>query len=334
MCAVSSSSEFEEDGSPDLATVRPMVDGGTEGFKARGIGRAEDTFGACDCTPDLLLAQGHARVIIPGMTPCFQCTMWLFPPQTKFPLCTLAETPRTAAHCIEYAHLIAWGQDRGGEAFDADDPEHMKWVYDAAVRRAAQFGIPGVTLSHTQGVVKNIIPAIPSTNAIVASACALEVLKMVTMCSTGMNNYMMCVRGGGAGDALIALTAATAPCSPRFNGTRGVYTHTVAYDRDAACPVCSAGVTVEMPATALLADLVEELIRRFPGQLPAPSVSHGIRPLYAHGIYEEETKANLKRPLAELLTEGGVQEPLRNVPLMVNDKKTAWPLRIRLTLAA
>jgi ubiquitin-activating enzyme E1 C len=28
--------EFEADGSPDLSTVKPMVDGGTEGFKARG----------------------------------------------------------------------------------------------------------------------------------------------------------------------------------------------------------------------------------------------------------------------------------------------------------
>ncbi len=126
--------------------------------------------------------------------------MWLFPPQTKFPLCTLAETPRTAAHCIEYAHLIAWGSERPGESFDADDPEHMKWVYDAALIRAEQFGIPGVTLSHTQGVVKNIIPAIPSTNAIVASACALEVIKILTMCAAGMNNYMMC-------DARVARTA-------------------------------------------------------------------------------------------------------------------------------
>lgn len=62
---------------------------------------------------------------------------------------------------------------------------------------------PGVTYTHTQGVVKNIIPAIPSTNAVVAAVCTLETLKMATMCSPGMNNYMLYV------------------------GTSGVYTHTV-----------------------------------------------------------------------------------------------------------
>lgn len=80
--------EYDADDNPQEETVKPMVDGGTEGF------------------------QGHARVIMPGLTPCFECTIWLFPPQVKFPLCTLAETPRTAAHCIEYAHLIKWDEVR------------------------------------------------------------------------------------------------------------------------------------------------------------------------------------------------------------------------------
>lgn len=68
--------EFEDDGSTKQETIKPMVDGGTEGFR------------------------GHARVILPGFTPCFECTLWLFPPQTKFPLCTLAETPRWGSACV------------------------------------------------------------------------------------------------------------------------------------------------------------------------------------------------------------------------------------------
>ena len=58
---------------------------------------------------------------------------------------------------------------------DKDDPEYQTWVFQKATVRAQQFNIPGVTLMHTQGVIKNIIPAIASTNAIVAAACANEV---------------------------------------------------------------------------------------------------------------------------------------------------------------
>ena len=75
--------------------------------------------------------------------------------------------------------------------FDTDNTEHLQWCHKNAVERANQFGIQGVTFSLVQGVVKNIIPAIASTNAIIAASCATEVLKMATMCSAGMNNYMM-----------------------------------------------------------------------------------------------------------------------------------------------
>lgn len=53
---------------------------------------------------------------------------------------------------------------------DTDDPEHIQWLYTVASARAKEFKIEGVTWSLTQGVVKNVIPAIASTNAIIAGS--------------------------------------------------------------------------------------------------------------------------------------------------------------------
>ena len=49
--------EYDEDGEIVPTSVRPIVDGGTEGFK------------------------GNARVITPGKTACIECTLDLYPPQ-------------------------------------------------------------------------------------------------------------------------------------------------------------------------------------------------------------------------------------------------------------
>lgn len=270
--------EYDEDGNLELSTVKPMVDGGTEGFK------------------------GHTRVILPGITPCFNCTLWLFPPQTTFPLCTLAETPRSPVHCIEYAHLIQWGNERPGDSFDADNPDHMKWIHEKAMERANAYGIEGVTYTLAQGVVKNIVPAIASTNAIVAASCTLEVLKIVTLCSTGLNNYMMYV------------------------GSNGVYTHTVEYERDPECIVCSMGVPLQCRMEATLQQVMESLLGlpSLEGKLSAPSVSYGSQNLYMRGPLEEFTRPNLSKTMVELIgSKGGI--------LTVNDKKLAGVLRVRLS---
>lgn len=123
----------------DPSSAKVLIDGGTEGFK------------------------GNARVIIPGRTACIDCTLDLFPPQVNFPLCTIAHTPRSPEHCIEYVKILLWPKEQPfgeGTTLDGDDHKHVSWVYDKALERAQQFNIEGVTFRLTLGVVKRIIPAV------------------------------------------------------------------------------------------------------------------------------------------------------------------------------
>lgn len=275
--------EYDENDNPKEETLKPMVDGGTEGFK------------------------GHARVIIPGMTPCFECTIWLFPPQVKFPLCTLAETPRTAAHCIEYAHLIKWNEVHSGKNFDPDDPEDMQWVYKEALKRADLFGIPGVTYSLTQGVVKNIIPAIASTNAIISAACALETLKIVSGCSKTLSNYLT------------------------YNGVEGLHTKVTEFVKDKDCIVCGPGVLIELDASCTLQKFIEQLEEHPKLHLSKVSVTFQGKNLYmqAPPVLEEMTRSNLSQSLFELM--GRIPSGTIHVTgsSSKNDKKTSGLRKLR-----
>lgn len=42
----------------------------------------------------------------------------------------------------------------------------------------------------TLGVVKNIIPAVASTNALIASICTVECIKILTGNGSQLNNYI------------------------------------------------------------------------------------------------------------------------------------------------
>jgi ubiquitin-activating enzyme E1 C len=123
-------------------------------------------------------------VILPTISSCYECSLDLVGETVTYPLCTIANTPRIPAHCIEWASVLEWPRLQKGEhpifwrsitplmipdiTLDTDSPEHIQWIFEVASKRAREFNISGVTYSLTQGVIKNIIPAIASTNAIIA----------------------------------------------------------------------------------------------------------------------------------------------------------------------
>lgn len=254
--------EVDDEGNLDQPTLTPLIDGGTEGFA------------------------GQARVIMPRMSACFECTLDLFPPARNFPLCTIANTPRLPEHCVEYAHLVLWNQKNpfgGGVALDTDNVEHMKWVYEQALQRAKSFGISGVTYRLTQGVTKNIIPAVASTNAIVAASCANEALKLATSMAKAMDNYMM------------------------YNGGTGVYTYTYKNEKRPDCPVCGAPKPLHIPVNpeSTVSDLVI-LVGRHPAlRSRHPVIRTADKTLYASHppMLKKATSGNLARKLSEFSRE-------------------------------
>lgn len=158
--------EHESDGSVNPQSVKFLIDGGTESFS------------------------GQARIVIPGVTPCFECTLDTMSESKTYNFCTITHTPRIPEHCIAYAFLVEWDKHFSRD-YDTDSPEDIQWIYQVALERAQTFGIEGVTYNKTLGVVKNIIPNIASTNAVIAAACCHEFIKAMSYLGPSVDNYMM-----------------------------------------------------------------------------------------------------------------------------------------------
>lgn len=199
--------------------------------------------------------------------------------QVNFPLCTIANTPRLPEHCIEYVRILQWPKENPFEpelAIDGDDPNHINWIYEKSVERANQYQITGVTYRLTQGVVKRIIPAVASTNAVIAAACATEVLKLASLCCTTMDNYMV------------------------FSDTEGIYTYTYQAEKKEFCIACSRNTTpLVFPADVTLEKVIEHLKESSDFQMKNPGVTTEVngknKTLFVNLI--EATKVNLPKKL-------------------------------------
>lgn len=281
--------EYDDDGNIIQSSLIPIVDGGTEGFK------------------------GNARVILPGITACVECTIDLFPPQINFPLCTIAHTPRLPEHCVEYVRLLLWPkenpfniQGEDATAIDGDDPQHITWIFEKALERATHYGIQGVTYRLTQGVVKRIIPAVASTNAVIAATCAMEVFKLATSCANPLQNYMV------------------------FNDVYGIYTYAYEAARNEDCLACSQKArNVKISASSKLQEFLDMLVHDVAYQMKSPGVTTSIggknKTLYMPNVssIEEATRPNLKKTLKELGLTSGCE-------VVVADATTPIPVVLRL----
>ena len=171
-----------------------LIDGGTEGFK------------------------GSVRRIQFGQTACIECAMYLFPPTRRVPMCTLESVPRVPEHCVLFVKEKTWEVELPfGPTVavpDGDNTNHIVWITKKAVERQLQFGIQGlIDVAFTLGVVKNVVPAVGFTNAMIAAQCVLETLKILTGLSTPLNNFSF-YDGGGDGICSYSIELSPNPSCP------------------------------------------------------------------------------------------------------------------------
>lgn len=236
--------KFDKDGNMDPESLIPYIDAGTEGLS------------------------GQTRLFLPYFNGgyCFNCVIsGSFadenPGQVHAPLCTIASIPRTPEHCIQYAFLLVWPKlkhfsscsdysfvddssnsneskvdSEGGVPLDKDNDQHMTWLYERALERAQEYKIdPLPTYVMTMQVIKNIIPAVASTNAIVSAVGSNEVFKLASCSSRSLDNWFF------------------------YNGSNTISTSTIKYKRNEDCAHCRRRCFISLPKDATMDDLKEIL---------------------------------------------------------------------------
>lgn len=169
--------------------------------------------------------QGHVKFIDMAQRygSCIECMMWMYEKQRKqVPMCTLENIPRIPEHCVLYVQFKEWPEahKETEEPLDGDNVSHIRWVTERARARQERFGIGGAPIDEvfTLGVVKNVVPAVSFTNAMVAGMAVTELMKWLTGVAPTLDNYYLYDGAGISTDVMV-------PGSRKLGGSE-------------TCPVC------------------------------------------------------------------------------------------------
>lgn len=184
-----------------FGNIIPLIDGGVESLK------------------------GHVKLIIPGVTACWECSISTLPNQDvassdggNVPLCTIATNPRSLEHVVEFVYIKA--MEKGLPKDWDQDANVVNQLLSQCLDRAVEYNInkDKLVISYMLGVMKKIIPNVSTTNAMIAAQCCLELFKIyndLVDFDSNLHNFLM------------------------INGSQGQFHYSFTYDRDPQCPVCS-----------------------------------------------------------------------------------------------
>lgn len=176
----------------------------------------------------------------------------------------------------------------GSYEFDKDDAVAMEFVTATANLRATVFTIPMESLYNCKGIAGNIIPAIATTNAIVAGIQVLEAFKILRA------------------DKPLSEACSYTYCNRSWD-SRGVLLNPVSLSKpNPKCYVCSKHM-LELAIdtnTTRLRDLVDKVLKKKLG-VNEPTVSIGSNTIYEEGEDAEESLVvNLGKLLVDLPGKG------------------------------
>lgn len=214
---------------------KPLIDGGSEGFF------------------------GHVQVVIPHITPCLLCHDIWSRSDEKFK-CSYAINPRTPLDCV------LEGRDKFYLQFnllpDANNPDHLQFIYKSALEHAQKHDIVGVTFDLVKDSLKGTVAALITTNAIIGAVMTNELLKIL------LNGIPL------EGTKLTPLIYY------QFNGI-SESGWTIPLERNEKCPICGLKkIEIEVPASIPLIQFIDYMGSKLNFDLKAPLLLKGETLLY------------------------------------------------------